>query len=91
MVIPILMLPGVFVFSFGTLTIPELSAYLSNKNYKKINWFISKIFKSSFIFCFGVLGVFWLFSDKLSSIVYNDISLSHYIIIMAPLRSSYVY
>lgn len=50
-----------------------------------MNWFISKIFKSSFIFTFAVLGVFILFSNQLSKIIYNDIAISKYILLMCPL------
>lgn len=91
MVMPLIMFPCTFMSSFSMLLIPEFSyLYVENdKNSKnsfdKINFIINKIFKICFIFSFLIMGIFWSFSDELSSLIYNETEIVKFVKLLSPL------
>lgn len=85
MVMPIILFPSTFINSFSNLLIPEFSYYNARKENNNINYVINKVFKYTFIFSICIVGIFFSFSNEISIIFYNNISLSKYIKILCPL------
>lgn len=85
MVMPIILFPSTFITSFSSLLIPEFSYYNARKEDNNMNYVIIKVFKYTLIFSICIVGIFFSFSDDISTIFYKDISLSKYIKILCPL------
>ena len=85
MVMPILMLPGVFVNSFAGLVIPEFSGIFATKNYNRIKFLTNKIFKLSFAMSACIFGLFITFGDELLILIYHNQEASNYLLALAPL------
>ena len=79
MAMPLILFPCNFIASFSYLLIPEFSYLYAKKSEKKINYSIEKILKFSFVFSFLILGIFWCFSQEISTIVYPNVDISYYI------------
>jgi len=85
MVMPLIMFPCTFMSSFSMLLIPEFSYLHVEENFRKINFILYKIFKICFIFSFFIMGIFWSFSDELSSLIYNEIEIIKFVKLLSPL------
>ena len=85
MAMPLIMFPCTFISSFSGLLIPEFSYLNAKGSNKKINYAINKILKFCFIFSFLIMGIFWCFSEELSSRIYNEQSVSIFIKVLSPL------
>lgn len=85
MAMPLIMFPCSFIYSFSSLLIPEFSYLNAKKSFEKINFAIDKILRFSFIFSFLIMGVFWCFSNELSSFIYKESSVAQFIKVLAPL------
>ena len=85
MAMPLIMFPCTFISSFSMLLIPEFSYLNAKKSYDKINFAINKILKFCFIFSFLIMGVFWCFSEELSSSIYSEADVSIFIKVLSPL------
>lgn len=84
MALPIINFPAVFLSSFATLIIPEISeAYSLNRN-KMVNFIISNVFRITFIISIFASGVFIAFSDEIGWIIYNNNEIGTIIKILAP-------
>lgn len=85
MAMPLIMFPCTFISSFSMLLIPEFSYLNARKSYDKINFAINKILKFCFIFSFLIMGIFWCFSEELSSSIYSEADVSIFIKVLSPL------
>lgn len=85
MAMPLILFPCNFISSFSSLLIPEFSYLNAKKDYKKINFAISKILRFCFIFSFLIMGIFLLFSNEISNSIYKDSDVSIFIKILSPL------
>ena len=85
MVMPLILFPCTFINSFSGLLIPEFSYMQAKKSYHKMEIAFEKIFKVSFLFSFFTLGVFWCFSQELSSMIYQEPEIAKFVKILAPL------
>lgn len=85
MVMPVLMFPEVVINSFSGLLVPEFTYYYTKKDYDKISFIISKIFRITFVFSIGVIGVFLFYSSKISFFIYNNDECNVYLKILCPL------
>ena len=85
MTMPVIMFPCSFIYSFSSLLIPEFSYLNAKKDYKKINFAISKILRFCFIFSFLIMGIFWCFSEELSNSIYNNTDVAFFIKVLSPL------
>lgn len=85
MVMPIILFPSTFINSFSNLLIPEFSYYNAKKDNNNMYYVTHKAFKYTFIFSICIVGIFFSFSNEISIIFYNNISLSKYIKILCPL------
>ena len=85
MVISVITFPTVFIYSYCQLIIPEFSTYFAQKNYKAINFVSTRIFKILCAFSFCICSIFWIFSNELGLVIYNNVQIGFYFKIIAPL------
>lgn len=83
-VFPILLFPSTFLTSFSGLLIPEFSSFNVRGEDNVIQTSIYKILKYTMIFSFFIIGIFLCFSKELSLLIYNNIEISTYIKLLAP-------
>ena len=82
---PVIMFANVLISSFSGLLVPEFSRLLAGKNYNRLKTVCDTIFKITFIFSICVTGVFIIFANEISLMVYQSIETGKWIRILAPL------
>lgn len=85
MVMPVIMFANVLIGSFSGLLVPEFSRLLAGENYNRLKTVCDTIFKITFIFSICVTGIFILFANEISLMVYESIEAGKWIRILAPL------
>lgn len=85
MTMPVLMFPEVIINSFSVLLVPEFTYYYTKKNYERIRYIISKIFRITLVFSICIIGIFLFYSDNINLMVYNNLEISIYLKILCPL------
>ena len=85
MAMPIIMFPVILITSFSSLIIPEFSRYYTQQKYKKIRSFSALLLICTFIFSLIVAIFIFVFSDELSTLIYNKTEIAKYLRILAPL------
>ncbi|MEG2310721.1 MAG: oligosaccharide flippase family protein [Clostridia bacterium] len=85
MVFPILLFPSAFITSFSNLLMPEIARFYALNNMNKINNVIISIFKPTLIFSICVIGIFLTFATQLSVLLYNNLEIVKYILVLCPL------
>lgn len=85
MTLPILMFPEVIISSFSGLVVPEYAYYDTKKAHSKITYATEKIFRITFLFSIGVLGIFLFYSKEISYAIYQNFNISNYLKTLAPL------
>ena len=85
MAMPIIMFPVILVTSFSGLLIPEFSRYYTQGKYKKIKSASSIILICTLIFSMLVAILIFIFSDKLSNLIYHKNEIAKYLRILSPL------
>ncbi len=83
--LPLILFPSVFINSFSSLLIPEFARYYATKDSKKINYIISKIFKTSCVFSISMFFIFYYFSKDLCNLLYPNIEIVTYVKLLSPL------
>lgn len=85
MAMPIIMFPVILVTSFSGLLIPEFSRYYAQQRYKKIRTTSLLILVGTLIFSILVFIIIFVFSDKLSNLIYHKNEIAKYLRILSPL------
>ena len=85
MAMPIIMFPVILVTSFSGLLVPEFSRYHAQGKYKKIKSTSVLILTCTLIFSLIVAICIFVFSDKLSNLIYHKSEIAKYLRILAPL------
>lgn len=85
MVLPILYFPSIFLASFSTLIIPEISEAKALNQTKRVNNIIAKVFKFTLLIAIFASGLFMIFSTELGLHIYNDLEVGFMMRILAPL------
>ncbi len=85
MVLPILYFPSIFLASFSTLIIPEISEAKALNQIKRVNNIIGKVFKFTLLIAIFASGLFIIFSNELGLAIYHDTEVGSMIKILAPL------
>ena len=85
MAMPVLMFPEVIINSFSGLLVPEFTYYYTKKDYNKISFIISKIFRITLLFSICIIGLFLFYSENISMLVYNNLDIATYLKILCPL------
>ena len=82
---PVIMFANVLISSFSGLLVPEFSRLLASGNYNRLKTVCDTIFKVTFIFSICVTGIFIIFANEISLMVYQSIEAGIWIKILAPL------
>ncbi len=82
---PVIMFANVLISSFSGLLVPEFFRLLAGGNYNRLKTVCDTIFKVTFIFSICVTGVFIIFANEISLMVYQSIEAGKWIKILAPL------
>ena len=82
---PVIMFANVLIGSFSGLLIPEFSRLLAGGNYNRLKTVCDTIFKVTFIFSIGITGVFLIFANEISLMVYQSIEAGKWIRLLSPL------
>lgn len=85
MIMPVLIFPSVFLSSFSVLLIPEFSSYLADKNKKSIDFLTNKILLITSIFSLIIASLYFIFSNQISLMVYQNIEYSKWFKLLSPL------
>lgn len=85
MVFPILMFPSVLINAFSSLLVPEVATFYAKKDLNKINKIITIVFKVVTMFSILVMGIFLIYSEQISSAIYENTEVGKYLVILAPL------
>ncbi len=85
MTMPILMFPCIIITSCANLLIPEFARYNINKDFDRMNQIIAFIFKFTSFFSICVIGIFLTFTEELCYLIYNNLEISEFLIILCPL------
>lgn len=85
MVMPVITFPTVLINSYSMLLIPEFSTYVAQKNYTAINYISNKIFKFTCAFSVCICSIFFLFSNELGLVIYNNLETGYFFKLLAPL------
>lgn len=85
MTMPILMFPCIIITSCASLLIPEFARYNIKKDFKRMNQIITFIFKFTSFFSICIIGIFLTFTEEICYLVYNNLSISEFLVILAPL------
>lgn len=85
MAMPVIMFPCAIITIFGELLIPEFSDYNYTQSYRQIKYVIKRVLKISLIFSSIVVIVFWLFSDRISMMLYKNLEAAPFLKMMSVL------
>ena len=85
MVMPVLLFPEVLINSFSSLVVPEFAYYDTKKDNRKITYVTGRIFRITFLFSIGILGVFLFYSNEVSYLFYQNFDIGFYIKVLSPL------
>ena len=85
MTMPILMFPCIIITSASGLLIPEFARYNIKKDYKRMNEVIVFILKLASFFSIGIIGVFLTFTEEICYLVYSDLEITKFLVILSPL------
>lgn len=85
MTMPILMFPCIIITSCASLLIPEFARYNIKKDFTRMNQVIVFIFKFTSFFSICVIGLFLTFTEEICYLIYNNIEISKFLIILSPI------
>lgn len=85
MVLPILYFPSIFLASFSTLIIPEISEAKALNQTKRVNNIIAKVFKFTLLIAVFASGLFIIYYKELGIHIYNNTEVGFMLRILAPL------
>ncbi|MGL5693328.1 MAG: oligosaccharide flippase family protein [Peptostreptococcaceae bacterium] len=85
MVMPLINFPSIFLASFSTLIIPEISEASALHKNKMVNYILSKVFKFTLLISLFSTGLFMIYSQELGVAIYKSEEVGVMIKILAPL------
>ncbi len=85
MVLPIISFPAVLLLSFSSLLIPEMSEANAINHKNNINHMTSVVLRFTLLFSILISGIFFIFHNDLSMLIYKTEEAGIYIKILAPI------
>ncbi|MBQ3149798.1 MAG: polysaccharide biosynthesis C-terminal domain-containing protein [Clostridia bacterium] len=79
MVFPLILYPSAILSSLSSLLIPEIASHRENRRDSRITYIIARVMKITLIFSIGTAGIFYIFADGLSYVIYNSYECADYI------------
>ena len=84
MTMAVLTFPNVFIMSFSNLLVPEFSSLAAQKYKKRILEVCEKVFITTSLFSIILTVIFFIFSDKISLMIFKNLECAEYIKILSP-------
>lgn len=84
MTMAVLTFPNVFITSFSNLLIPEFSSLAAQKYKKRILEVCKKVFIATSLFSIALVIIFYVFSDKISLMIFKNLECATYIKFLSP-------
>lgn len=85
MAMPIIMFPASFMYSFSSLTVPELASVRAKGDRDELNRKIKRIFGAFLTFSVGASGLILTHSELLGRLIYKSSEASVFLAILSPL------
>lgn len=85
MTMQVIMFPCIIITSCASLLIPEFARYNIKKDFARMNQVITFIFKFTSFFSICIIGIFLTFTEEICYLIYNNLEISNYLIILSPL------
>lgn len=85
MVIPVVLYPSAISSAFAGLLVPELAECRAQKNTRRIEYIVSRVFHLTLVYAIGTAGILISFSYDLGYTIYNSREAGDFIRMMAPL------
>ena len=85
MTMAVLTFPTVFIMSFSNLLVPEFTSLAAKQYKKRILEVCKKVFCATSLFSIALSIIFFLFSDKISFLVFHNLECAKYIKIFSPI------
>ncbi|MBQ7779704.1 MAG: oligosaccharide flippase family protein [Clostridia bacterium] len=85
MALPIIMFPASFLYSFSSLTVPEMAEANERGDKTEIRTKMRQILRAFLIFSIGASGFIFAYSSDLGQAIYHSDKVGYYLNILAPL------
>ncbi len=85
MALPIIMFPASFLYSFSTLTVPEMAEANERGDKNEIRIKMHQILRAILIFSVGASGLIFAYGSELGQAIYGSDKVGYYLHILAPL------
>ncbi len=85
MTMSVLLFPNVFITSFSGLLIPEFASLKAKEYKKRILEICKKVFYTTSVFSITIATIFFLFANKISLMVFQNLECAKYIKMLSPL------
>ncbi|MBE6582341.1 MAG: hypothetical protein E7648_03660 [Ruminococcaceae bacterium] len=85
MALPIIMFPASFLYSFSSLTVPEMAEANERGDKSEIRIKMRQILRAFLIFSVGASGLIFAYSADLGQAIYHSDKVGYYLNILAPL------
>ncbi len=85
MVLPLILFPSAFIYSFASLLIPEVAECRVRGDHERLRRITRRIISLAMFFAIGVSGVMLMLSNEIGEALYKNQEASFYIRILAPL------
>ncbi len=85
MVLPLILFPSAFIYSFAGLLIPEIAECRVRGNTSRLTRVTRRIIALAMIFATGVAGVMFILADEIAAVIYKNPDTAYFIRLLAPL------
>ena len=85
MVLPLILFPSAFIYSYASLLIPEVSECRVQGNSERLGRITRRIMSFAMFFAIGIAGIMIILSGEIGEVIYKNREASFYIKILAPL------
>ena len=85
MVLPLVLFPSAFIYSFASLLVPEIAECRVRRDFGRLTRVTRRIITLAMIFSVGVAGIMFLLSEQIAAVVYNNPETAFYIRLLSPL------
>ena len=85
MVLPLILFPSAFIYSFAGLLIPEIAECRVRGNTDRLTRITRRIITLAMIFAIGVAGIMFILADEIATVIYKDPDIAYFIRLLAPL------
>lgn len=85
MVLPLILFPSAFIYSFASLLIPEVAECRVRGDSERLSRITRRILSLAMFFAIGIAGIMLILSNEIGDVIYKNREAAFYIKILAPL------